>query len=168
MRFRFFVPYGRDIAKFSKLSRPINGILSDTTSAFTDQPRFYFRKHRNVQHHAMINLQPRIFRKRCYRTRVTRTPADPTTTASALSYFLRASGHSPNFFACPSPSCLILTFGRPSFADHPRAFFSSGDYSTALFWTNPTRFDLRETSVTIFKFIFVGSFLLRPYSRLQM
>ena len=32
-----------------------------------------------------------------------------------------------------SPCCSILTFGRPSFADHPRAFFSSGDYSTILF-----------------------------------
>ena len=33
----------------------------------------------------------------------------------------------------PFPSCSILTFGRPSFADHPRAFFSSGDCSTTLF-----------------------------------
>ena len=32
----------------------------------------------------------------------------------------------------PPCFCLILTFGRPSFADHPHAFFSSGDYSTAL------------------------------------
>ena len=32
-----------------------------------------------------------------------------------------------------SPCCSILTFGRLSFADHPRAFFSSGDYSTTLF-----------------------------------
>ena len=66
-----------------------------------------------------------------------------------------------------SPSCLILTFGRPSFADHPRAFISSGDYSTALFWTTPTRFDLRETSVTTLHFFF-GLFLSRPYSRLQI
>jgi len=45
----------------------------------------------------------------------------------------------------PSPSCSVLTLGRPSFADHPRAIFSSGDNSTALFWTTSTRFDLRET-----------------------
>jgi len=31
--------------------RPINGILSDTTSAFTDQPRLCYRKHRSLQHH---------------------------------------------------------------------------------------------------------------------
>ena len=49
-----------------KCSHPINGILSDTTSAFTDQPRLCCRKHRSLQHHpffrAMINLQPRIRR----------------------------------------------------------------------------------------------------------
>jgi len=43
-----------------KCSRPING----TTSAFTDEPWLYCRKHRNSQHHpcfrAIINLQPRI------------------------------------------------------------------------------------------------------------
>jgi len=66
-----------------KCSRPINGILSDTTSAFTDQPRLCCRKHRSVRHHpcfrAMINLQPRVRRPRCYRTRATSTPVDPTT-----------------------------------------------------------------------------------------
>jgi len=63
--------------------RPINGILSDTTSAFMDQPRLCCRKHRSLQHHvcfrAMINLQPHIHRPRCYRTRATSTPIDPTT-----------------------------------------------------------------------------------------
>jgi len=34
-----------------KCSRPINGILSDTTSAFTDQPRLCCRKHHSLQHH---------------------------------------------------------------------------------------------------------------------
>jgi len=66
-----------------KCGRPINVILSDTTSAFTDQPRLCCRKHRSLQHHpcfrAMINLQPRIRRPRCYRTRATSTPVDPTT-----------------------------------------------------------------------------------------
>jgi hypothetical protein len=65
-------------------------------------------------------------------------PAPPSPllpTASATPYFLRASDPSANFFTRPSPSCFILTFGRPSSVDHPqaRAFFSSGDHSTALF-----------------------------------
>jgi len=47
----------------------------------------------------------------------------------------------------------ILTFGRPSFADHPRAFFSAGDYSTTFFSMTPTRVDLRETSITTFTFL---------------
>ena len=64
-------------------SRPINEILSDETSAFTDQPRLCCRKHRSLQHHpcfrAMTNLQPRIRRPRCYRSGATGTPVDPTT-----------------------------------------------------------------------------------------
>ena len=52
----------------------------------------------------------------------------------------------------PSPSCSILIFGRLSFADHPRALFSSGDFSTDLFWTTSTRFDLWETFITIVTF----------------
>jgi len=44
---------------FEKCGRPINGILSYTTSAFTDQPRLCSRKNRSLQHHpcfrAMIN-----------------------------------------------------------------------------------------------------------------
>ena len=58
------------------------GILSDTTSAFTDQPRLRCRKHRSLQIHpyfrAMINLQPQIIPPRCYRTRATSTSVDPT------------------------------------------------------------------------------------------
>ena len=100
-------------------------------------------------------------------TRVTGTSVDPTVTASATLNFLRTTDHSAIFFARTSPSCLILTFWRPSFADHPRTFFSSGDYSTALFGTTTTRFDLRETSVTTLYFLF-GLFLSRPYSRLQI
>jgi len=67
----------------AKCGGPINRILSDTTSAFTDQPRLCCRKHRSLQHHpcfrVMINLQPRIHRPRCYRTRATSTSVDPTT-----------------------------------------------------------------------------------------
>jgi len=67
----------------------------------------------------------------------------------------------------PSPSCSILTFGRLSLADHIRAFFSPGDYSTVLLWTTSTRFDLRETFITTFYFT-IGLFLLGPYSPLQI
>ena len=56
----------------------------------------------------------------------------------------------------PSPSCSFLIFGRLSSADHRRAFFSqSGDFSTDLFWTTSTRFDLRETFITTFTFSLV-------------
>jgi len=51
----------------------------------------------------------------------------------------------------PSPSCSIFTFGRHSFADHPRALFSLGDYSPALFGRLPR-----------------GLFWLGPYSPLQI
>jgi len=102
-------------------------------------------------------------------------PSPLLPTASVTPYFLRSSYPSANFFARPSarPFPFLLDFDlretfKASFADHPRAFFSSGDYSTALFRTTPTRFDLRETSVTTFKFFFVGLFLLGPYSRLQI
>jgi len=44
-------------------------------------------------------------------------------------------------------------FHRPF--DDPRAFFTLGDYSTALFWMTPTRFDLKKTSVTTFTFLAV-------------
>jgi len=40
-----------------------------------------------------------------------------------------------HFFARPSPSCSILTFGRPSFADHPRTFFKFlGENTVPLFF----------------------------------
>jgi len=68
----------------------------------------------------------------------------------------------------PSPSCSILIFGRLSFADHPCAFFSSGDSSTDLFWTTSTRFDLRETFITTFTSSLAVLFLLGLYSPLQM
>jgi len=44
-------------------------------------------------------------------------------------------------------------FHRPF--DDSRAFFILGDYSTALFWMTPTRFDLKKTSVTTFTFLAV-------------
>jgi len=65
-----------------KCSRPINGILIDTTSAFTDQPRLCYKKRCGLQHHprfrAMINLQPRIRRPRFYSSRATGTHVAPT------------------------------------------------------------------------------------------
>ena len=105
-------------------------------------------------------------------TRATGTPVDSTEDTKRQDLFSVSVRFWPlslsDFFARPCPSCSILTFGRPSFADHPRAFFSSGDYSTALCRTTPTQFDLRKTSVITYKFFFVGLFLLRPYSRLQI
>jgi len=130
-----------------KCSRPINGILSDTTSAFTDQPRFCCRKHRSLQHHpcfqAMINLQPRIRRPQCYSSGATGTPVDPTTDSKRHDRDLfparvRSSSellHSPfpflldfdlreTFFRRPRPSSRVLFFGRlqyRSFSDDSNA-----------------------------------------------
>jgi len=140
--------------------RPINGILSDRTSAFTDQPQLCCRKHRSLQHHpcfrAMVNLQPRIRRPRCSSARATCTPVAPTAD-SKRNALLCALLNLPRTSSLavpqePSPSCSILIFGRLSFAGHPRAFFSPGDFSTDIFWTTSTRFDLRETFVTTFTF----------------
>jgi len=76
-------PINGKLRTSEKCCRPINGILSDTSSAFTDQPRLYYRKHRSLQHHpcfrAMINLQPRIRRPRCYSSRANGTPVAPAT-----------------------------------------------------------------------------------------
>ena len=121
----------------------INGILSDTTSAFTHQPRLCCRKHRSLQHHpclrAMINLQPRIRRPRCYSSGATGTPVAPTSDCCQ-------QAQSPTFCALltlprtsslalpqePSPSCSILIFGR------------------LLSQTTVVRSFLRETSVQTF------------------
>ena len=80
---------------------------------------------------SMINLQPHICRLQCYSSRAHGTPMLLLPTTSTTPYFLHASDPSVNFFA--RPSCSILTSGRLPFVNHPRAFFSSGDYSTALF-----------------------------------
>jgi len=65
-----------------KCGRPINGILSGSRGAFTDQLRMCYRKHCSLQHHPcfreMINLQPRIRRLRCYSLRATGTTVAPT------------------------------------------------------------------------------------------
>ena len=63
---------------------PMDGKMETISSAFTDEPRLCHRKHYSLQHHpcfrAMINLQPRIRRPRCYNcSRATGTPVDPTT-----------------------------------------------------------------------------------------
>jgi len=124
-------PMDRILRIFEKCSCPINGILSGTTSAFTDQPRLYCRKHRNLQHlpcfRAMINLQHRIRRPRCYSSGATGTPVDPTTNSkrnALLSARVRPFGEllrSPfpfvlnfnlqeTFFR--RPSLRVLFFGR--------------------------------------------------------
>jgi len=117
-----------------KCSRLIKRILSDTTSAFTDQPRLCCRKHHSLQHHPcfrkMINLQPRIRRPRCYNSsRATGTPIDPITNSkrhSLLSARVRPLGEllrSPfpflfdfdlreTFFRRPCSRVLFSGFGR--------------------------------------------------------
>ena len=122
--------------------RPINGKMKTTSSAFTDQPRLCHRKHCSLQHHhpcfrALINLQPRIRRPRCSSARATGTSVAPTADSkrNALLSALFLPFCEVSSLALPqdpSPSCSILTFGRLSFVDHTRAFFSSGDYSTVL------------------------------------
>jgi len=114
-----------------RISEKCSRILSDTTSAFTDQPRLCCRKHHCLQHHpcfrAMINLQPRILRPRCYSSGATGTPVDPTTDSkrhALLSARIRALGkllRSPLPFLLNSdlretffcrPSSRVLFFGR--------------------------------------------------------
>jgi len=133
-----------------KCSRPINGFLSDTTSAFPDQPRLYCRKHRNLQHHpcfrTMINLQPRIRRLRCYNSsRATDTPVDPTTDRKRHTLlsarvrtlvellrlplpFLLDFDLRETFFC--RPSSRVLFFGRlqyRSFSNDSNTVWPSGD-----------------------------------------
>jgi len=101
-------------------------------------------------------------------------PSPLLVTVSATPYFLRSSDPSTNFFARPSarpfPFLLDFDLGRLSFTDHIRAFCSSGDYSTVLFWATSTLFDLEETFITTVDLhIFSsGLFLLGPYSSLQI
>jgi len=84
------------------------------------------------------------------------SPLLPTT--SATTYFLREFD--------PFPSCSILTFWRPSFANHPRAFFSSGDYCTALFGRLQHGLTsgrlLSQTSHFLWRFFCVSSLLYSP------
>jgi len=108
-----------------KCSRPINGILSDTTSAFTDQPRLCCRKHPSSQHHscfrAMINLQPRIRRPRCYSSGATGpgTPVDPTTDSKCHALHFACVRPLGEFLRSPFPFLLDFDlretfFRRPS------------------------------------------------------
>ena len=146
----------------------INGILSDTTSAFTDQLRLCCRKHRHPCFRAMINLQPRIRRPRCYSSGATGTPVDPTTDSKR---------HAP-LSACVRPLGELLRSPFPFLLDFDlrETFFRRPSSRVPFFWrlqyrsfsTTPTQFDLRETSVTTFKIFFVGLLLLRPYSHLQI
>jgi len=134
----------------AKWGRPINGILRDTRSAFTDLPRLCCRKHRSSQHHpcfrTMINLQPRILQPQCYRTRATSTPVDPTTNSKRhallsahvwpLSELLRSPfpflldfDLQQTFFH--RPSSRVLFFGRlqhRSFLDDSNTVWPSGHF----------------------------------------
>jgi len=153
-----------------KCSRPINRILSDTTSAFTDQPWLCCRKHRSLRHHlcfrAMINRQPRIRRPRCYSSGATGTPVDLTTDSkrhALLSARVRPLGE----LLC-SPFPFLLDFDlRETFFGRPSSrvlFFGRLQYRS--FPNDSNAVWPRENSVTTFKFFFVSLFLLRRYSRI--
>ena len=115
---------------------PMDGKMETTSSAFMDQPRLCHRKHHSLQFHpcfrASINLQPRIRRPRCYSSRANGTPVAPGIDSKrhVLLPQLPASDPSANFFARPftRPFPFRLDFDLwQTFADPPRAFFSSAD-----------------------------------------
>jgi len=79
--FRTFVcsnPMDGILQAFGQRCRPMDGILSDTLRALMDQTQFCCKKLHSSQHHlcfrAMINIQPRIRRLRCYSSRANGTP----------------------------------------------------------------------------------------------
>ena len=120
-----------------KYGCPINRILSDTTSAFTDQLRLCNRKHCSLQHHpcfwAMINLELRICRPWCCSSCATGTPVAPTADSKrnlATPYFLRSSDPSVNFCARSStricPFLLDFDLQETFFRRPPSRFFSFG------------------------------------------
>ena len=125
-----------------KCGRPVHRILSDTTSAFTDQLRLCQRKHCSLQHYpcfrAMINLQPRtgIRRPWCYSSRATGTPVAPTAN-SKLNVLLSAP-----FW--PFSELLRSPFHRN--LPLPAWFWPSGDF---LSQTTLARFFLWETTEPI-------------------
>jgi len=161
---------------YEKCSRPINGILSDTASAFTDQPRLCCRKHHSLQHHpcfrAMIHLQPHIRRPQCYSSRATSTPVTLLPTAGATPYFLRASDPSANFFARPSartfPFLLDLDVRETFFCRPPSRVLFSGILQYQPFLDN---FNTVWPSGDLYHSVHIfpgGLFLLGPYSPLQI
>ena len=85
---------------------PMDGKMKITSSAFTDQPRLCERKHHSLQHHpcfrAMINLQPRIRRPRCYSSRANGIPVAPATDSKRHVLLPARADPSANFFARPS------------------------------------------------------------------
>jgi len=174
----FFCSYPMDGILRASRQRcgPMDGILSDTLRALMDQTELCCKKPRSSQHHpcfrAMINLQSRIRRPRCYSQRADGTRVALTADSkrhallSALVWPFSELRRSP-FHKDPSPSCSILTFGSPSFAYHPCAFFSSRDYSTAIFGRLQHSLSfgrlLSQPSHFLWLFIFLG-----PYSPLQI
>jgi len=108
-----------------KCCRPISGILSDTTSDFTDQPRLCYRKHSSLHHHlcfrAVINLQSRIRRPRFSSSRATGTHVAPTADNKCTALLSTPFDPSANFFARPSaknfPFLLDLDLRETLFRD---------------------------------------------------
>jgi len=142
---------------------PMDGKMKTTSSAFTDQPRLCHRKHCSLQLHpcfrALINLHPRIRRRDAPAHVPLALPSPLLPTASATPYFLCSSEPSANFFARPvaRPFPFLLEFDlRETFFRRPHSrvlFFGRlQPGGTVLLWTTSTRFDLRETFITIFTF----------------
>jgi len=161
MHFRFFVPYGQDIANFWEVWSPYKrdtewhnerfhgstSIVLQEAPQLTTPSVFSSNDQPPTPHSPTAMLQVRCHRHPCcpYCCQQAQRP-----TFCALLTLPRTS--SLALPQEPCPSCSILISGRLSFADHRRAFCSSGDFSTDLFWTTSTRFDLQENFITTFTF----------------
>jgi len=127
-----------------KCGRPINGILSDTTSAFkfTDQPRLCCRKHRNLQHHCRVQV---------FEQWSTSNPAfadrDDTVQVppAPLSPLLRYHNDLLSALFWPFHGLVRSPFRKK--LPLPARFWSSGDF---LSQTTVVRSFLRQTSVQTF------------------
>jgi len=125
-----------------KCGRPINGILSDTPSAFTDQPRLCCRKHRaynTIRVFEQWSSSNLAFADRDATAQVPPAPLSPLLLpTSAAPYFLRSSNPSVNFFARPSARTVpfLLDFPETFFHRPPSCVFFFGRLQYRLFLDN--------------------------------
>jgi len=139
-----------------KCCRSIHKILSDTMSAFTDQPRLYYRKHCSLQHQpcfrVMINLEPRIRRPRYYSSCANGNPVAHTANSKHNAPLSARVWHFSELLRLPFHSLLDFDLRETCFCRPPWCILFFGTLQYRPFWTTSTRFDLWETSVTTFKF----------------